>query len=122
MILVACLTRTLEAQRTLPLVEQRRFARVPFRETVVFIAKGREDRATGTTRDLGLGGVYVETPNPAAFGAEVVVHLHIPGEASAYALPGVVRWVRADGMGVQFGMLGAKETFAITEIVRQSQG
>ncbi len=102
------------------MVEQRRYGRAPFRETVVFIAKGREERSTGTTRDLGIGGVYIETATPSAFGAEIVVHIHLPGEPSAIALPGVVRWVRADGMGVQFGNLGAKETFAITEIVREA--
>ncbi len=100
------------------MVDQRRYGRAPFRETVVFVVKGREERSTGTTRDLGIGGVYVETATPAAFGAELLVHIHLPGEASSYALPGVVRWVRADGMGVQFGMLGAKETYAITEIVK----
>ncbi len=87
----------------------------------MFVVKGREERATGVIRDIGLGGVFVETSTPAAFGAELVVHVHIPGELSAFALPGVVRWVRADGMGVQFAMLGARETYAITEIVKTSE-
>jgi Tfp pilus assembly protein PilZ len=121
MIVVRCLTRSSPSRRKVPVVEQRRFARAPFREDVVFIVKGSDARSVGITRDLGLGGVFVETAAPAAFGAELVVHLHLPGEPSAFALPGVVRWVRSDGMGVQFGMLGARETFAITEIVRQVQ-
>jgi type IV pilus assembly protein PilZ len=42
---------------------------------------------------------------------------HVPGEPAAFALPGIVRWTNAHGMGVQFGLLGAKETHTITELV-----
>jgi hypothetical protein len=35
-------------------------------------------------------------------------------------LPGIVRWTKQDGMGVQFRLLGARETHAITEIMRTS--
>lgn len=120
MILVPSLTRSRESRRKVPLVEQRKHSRVPFRDSVVFVVKGREERATGITRDIGIGGMFIETPTPAPFGAEIVVHVHLPGEASAFAFVGVVRWVRAEGMGVQFGMMGARETYAITEIVRQA--
>ena len=33
-------------------------------------------------------------------------------------LPAIVRWTSPVGMGVQFGLLGVRETHAITEIVR----
>ena len=92
---------------------------MPHRDDVVFLVKGRDERGVGQTRDIGIGGVFVETAAPAPFGADIVVHLQLGG--ASYALPGVVRWVRSDGMGVQFGMLGAKETFAITEIVRSKE-
>ena len=36
---------------------------------------------------------------------------------SAFALPGKVRWTSHDGMGIQFGNLGARETHTITELV-----
>jgi len=61
--------------------------------------------------------MFIETAHPAAFGAEVTIHVHVPGEPSAYVLPGIVRWTADDGMGVQFGLLGAKETYTITELV-----
>jgi hypothetical protein len=38
------------------------------------------------------------------------------GAEEEFALPGVVRWVRDRGMGVQFGLLGVQETHAITEL------
>jgi len=48
----------------------------------------------------------------------VVVYATLPGEKAPFAMPGVVRWCRPDGMGVQFGNLGARETHAITELTK----
>ncbi len=98
-------------------VELRRHHRVPFTESVVIVRKGSETRGNGTSTDISLGGMYIETATPEAFGVEVVIHVHISGEPSAYALPGIVRWTDVAGMGVQFGLLGAKETYTITELV-----
>ncbi len=98
-------------------MDLRRHSRVPFAEPVVFALKGKEERLTGTSRDISLGGMFIETTTPTAFGAEIVVHVHVPGETQGFALPGIVRWVGKEGMGVQFGMLGARETHTITELV-----
>lgn len=99
-------------------MELRRHSRVPFTEAIVFVVKGTDARLTGTSHDISLGGMFIETTTPAAFGAEIVVHVHVPGEPQSFALPGVVRWVRNGGMGVQFGLIGARETYTITELVR----
>jgi hypothetical protein len=99
-------------------VDLRRHSRIPFSEPVVFARKGQPDQRTaGQATDISLGGMFIETTEPAPFGSDIVVHVHVPGEPSAYALPAVVRWVRNGGMGVQFGLLGAKETYTITEMV-----
>lgn len=100
------------------MVDLRRHSRVPFTEPVEFVTKGGEARTAGTSTDISLGGMFVKTHAPAPFGAEVVVHVQIPGEPRPMAIPAVVRWVGGDGMGVQFGMIGARETHTITEIVR----
>ncbi len=83
----------------------------------MFAKKGSEARSQGQSTDISLGGMFIETKEPLAFGTDVVVHVHVPGEASAYALPAIVRWTEPDGMGVQFGNLGARETHTITELV-----
>lgn len=87
-----------------------------------FALKGKTEQTQALAKDISVGGMFVETATPAAFGADVVVHLTLPGSNDPVALPGVVRWVRDGGMGVQFGLLGAVETHLITEIGRKHSG
>lgn len=100
-------------------IEQRRHARAPIDTPVQFVPKGEREPRTGVGKDISVGGMFVETDRPAAFGAELVVHVRLPGGADVSALPAVVRWVRAGGMGVQFRQLGAVETHLITEVARK---
>ncbi|WP_394825831.1 PilZ domain-containing protein [Pendulispora albinea] len=100
-------------------MELRRTPRAPIDLLVEFAPKSETtDRRGGRAKDISIGGMFVETPDPPGFGAEVLIELTLPGERSAFVLPGVVRWTDRDGMGVQFRTLSARETFAITEIVR----
>jgi type IV pilus assembly protein PilZ len=100
-------------------VELRRYKRAPIDVPVEFSAKGSPERSTGRARDISVGGMFVETPKPPPFGTELVVHLRLPGQKAAFAMPAVVRWTRAgEGMGLQFGLIGARETHAITGLTR----
>jgi type IV pilus assembly protein PilZ len=102
-------------------VEKRRYARTSIDLPVTFTIKGGSARGEGTGRDISIGGIFIETLTPAGFAVEVVVRLSLrtsTGAMREFELPGVVRWVRADGMGVQFRLLGAHETHAITELSR----
>jgi hypothetical protein len=65
--------------------------------------------------------MFIVTESPAPFGADVTVTLTLPGHRTPFVLPAVVRWVGNGGMGMQFRMLGARETHAITEVVRESE-
>jgi hypothetical protein len=76
-------------------------------------------RQKGVCRDFSLGGMHVQTSSPAPFGANVTVYVQLKGTQGASALPGIVRWVKADEMGIQFGLLGARETYAITEMLSE---
>ncbi len=82
--------------------------------------KGKAEKIAGIGRDISIGGMFVETQTPAAFGENIVVHVQLPGTNVESELPAIVRWVRADGMGLQFGLLGVRETHAITEISRKA--
>jgi Tfp pilus assembly protein PilZ len=86
-----------------------------------FTQKNADGRGKGLARDISVGGMFVQTETPAAFGAEVIVLITLPSDPKEMRLPGVVRWKRPDGMGVQFGLLGARETHAITEIVKRAE-
>jgi len=97
--------------------DKRQFQRVRFEEPVVIDV---EDSWTtlGTAADVSVGGIFVEAVDSAMsipFGANVTVHVRVSGEI--FGLPGVVRWSRNGGIGVQFGLLGARETHAITEAI-----
>ena len=102
-------------------MELRRTPRAPIDAPVEFTAKGETTRRRGKAHDLSLGGMFVETDTPPDFGAEVTIHVTLPGEKAAFALPGIVRWRKDGGMGVQFKLLGARETFSITEVVKKSE-
>ena len=96
--------------------EQRKFERVPFRERVVVVVDGEDERLMGESRDISIGGVFVEGVS-VPFGKRVTVHVTPTDAFESVRLLGVVRWVSSDGIGVQFGLLGARETHLITEIV-----
>lgn len=81
---------------------------------VEFSVVGEAERLRGRCRNLSLGGVHVETDTPAPFGAKVTVYLPLE-DFGPTGMPGIVRWVKPQKMGIQFGLLGARETYAITQ-------
>jgi hypothetical protein len=101
-------------------LELRRFSRAPINQPVLFALKGDDSFSEGLAKDVSLGGMFITTEFPAPFGAEITVHATLDGSGEL-ALPAIVRWTRADGMGLQFQLLGARETFTITEIVRRHE-
>jgi len=81
---------------------------------------GEGARKPGICRDFSLGGMHVDVSDPAPYGANIKVYLKLKGASAESALPGIVRWVKAGSMGVQFGLLGARETYAISEMLAES--
>lgn len=98
------------------MVELRRYERTPVDIDLEFSLKGSEARRTGRAKDISLGGMFVETATPAPFSSEIAIHLTLPRRRVPLVIVGVVRWAGTGGMGVQFGLLGARETHAITEL------
>ena len=70
----------------------------------------------GTTRDIGIGGAFVESTEPLLFGTEVVIVARLANGGAFLRLPAIVRWTKPNGFGVQFGLLGARETHALAEL------
>lgn len=95
--------------------EKRRHRRVPLEVPVTCESLGRDGFCcVATTKDISLGGMYVISSSIPDFGTKLTVSLTLPGATSPLHLPAIVRWFSGDGFGVQFELLGAKETHAIT--------
>jgi Tfp pilus assembly protein PilZ len=99
--------------------ENRQHPRKPIQLPVGFQIGGG-DIVEAWCTDISLGGMYVETDTPAAYGAQLVVYIELPGMKEDAALGATVRWVKkGQGMGLQFGMMGARETHGILTVVSQ---
>lgn len=95
--------------------DKRQHHRIPFDQAVVCkTTDGSLHHCTA--QDLSLGGMFVKSDWKPQFNENLVVTALLPGQSRDLDFPAVVRWVRADGFGVQFGLLGAKQTHAITRL------
>ena len=101
--------------------EQRRHHRAELDVTLTFVLKGKSESFEGRARDASVGGMFIETLTPAPFGSEIVIAMRLPGSPDVSSFPARVRWGRSGGMGIQFGLLGAKETHLITELARSTE-
>ena len=66
--------------------------------------------------DVSVGGARVETEAPVPFGSTTTLRMRLPGSPRDLVLPAVVRWTRPGVLGLQFGLLGARETHLITAL------
>ncbi len=96
--------------------DKRQYLRAEFTVPIHLSTEG-EPEFYAQSIDISLGGMFIGGPSPVPVGAEVSVRLVLPplGELK---LPAFVRWSSERGFGLQFGLLGAKETHAIGKIVR----
>jgi type IV pilus assembly protein PilZ len=67
--------------------------------------------------DVSQGGMFISSKAVFAFGTEVTIVCLLPRLEGA-RLPAIVRWTKPGGFGVQFGLLGARETHALGQLVR----
>ena len=74
---------------------------------------------TGLAKDISIGGMFVQASEVVPFGTEVTIVGRFVGTKAELRLPGIVRWAKPDGFGVQFGSLGARETYAISELLKR---
>jgi hypothetical protein len=97
--------------------EKRVHARISIDVAVTCELKGGSE-VYGVAKDISVGGMYVQCREAVPFGTELTVVGRLPGLPDQVRLPGVVRWSKEGGFGVQFGLLGARETHAITRLMR----
>ncbi|MEO8701185.1 MAG: PilZ domain-containing protein [Kofleriaceae bacterium] len=67
-----------------------------------FRAAGHTAWITAETRNIGVGGAFIVSPLAQPIGTQVSVEVTLPSTDQTFALPAMVRWGNAEGMGVQF--------------------
>ena len=99
--------------------EKRQHARAVLETSVRVIRRGREPVET-VSRDISLGGMYVAGSIDAELGEEFTIYFELPklGEVEVECF---LRWKKDDGFGLQFGLMGPRETHAIGALVRSQQ-
>lgn len=96
--------------------EKRKFPRKAVDLPASFTGPSGE-RVAAVCVDVSLGGAYVATEAPASFGASIELTLRLAAADREIEIPCIVRWTKADGMGVQFGLMGARETHLIVSFL-----
>lgn len=107
-----------KSQRTNKIVVEKRGHPRTGIATVVTCHRKDGTSFEGRSKDISIGGMYLESTEPVAFGAELTIEVTLPRTKGALKLPAVVRWTDKTGFGVQFGLLGARETHAISQLIR----
>jgi hypothetical protein len=97
--------------------DKRTQPRVPISADVMCEVSGGAS-ITGRAKDISVGGMYIESEVSVSFGTQVTIVLRLPNTKADSKLPGIVRWLKPGGFGVQFGLLGARETHAISELFK----
>jgi type IV pilus assembly protein PilZ len=72
----------------------------------------------GRGKDISIGGMFIEATEVPEFGTAITIVARLPGSSTDARLPAVVRWSSAGGFGIQFGLLGARDTHAITRLMK----
>ena len=101
--------------------DKRSHPRVPLSAEVtchVSGATGEGATISGSAKDISIGGMFIESEATVTFGLQVTIVLRLPNSKQDSSLPGIVRWIKPGGFGVQFGLLGARDTHAISELFK----
>lgn len=95
--------------------ERRKHVRKPVSIPVALLLP---DRVEVESRDLSLGGIFISGGRQLPYGSKLTVVLKLPGLAEETQVEGTVRWAQGDGLGIQFGMMGARETAALLSLLK----
>ena len=72
------------------------------------------------TRNISVGGMFIVLPGDfPPIGTELKVRVRLPALKDDTELAVTVRWTHADGIGVQFGQLRAREAWALNKLIAE---
>jgi uncharacterized protein (TIGR02266 family) len=104
-------------------VEHRRSDRRYERRVAISIRYESENIGT-FTRNISLGGVFIESDRSLPFGARVSLDFRIPTQSEAVLVDGQVRWLEMEdghvrGIGIRFEGLRARDVWALNKFFEQ---
>lgn len=98
--------------------DRRHDRRIP----IDFVYEGHTFHAR--TRNMSLGGVFIETDARLPFGARLQMRFRVPTQGEPIDVNGQVRWCDsgddASGVGVRFDGLRARDVWALNRFFNQS--
>lgn len=100
------------------MTEQRKHPRKPIDLPVSFVGPDGVKHAS-SFRDLSLGGGFIVTSETPPYETKLQLEVHFAGLDGSSHIDATVRWTQQDGMGVQFGVMGARETHALLGLLAQ---
>jgi PilZ domain-containing protein len=77
------------------------------------------DKKHGQSRNISLGGMYIESSERLAMGARLKVRFQVPTQREAVDVGAIVRWTDGTGFGVQFDGLRARDVWALGKYFEQ---
>jgi PilZ domain-containing protein len=72
-----------------------------------------------TTLNLSLGGAQMAVPGRYPMGQRVQIAFTVPAPHHAIEVGATVRWSNAEGLGIQFDGLRARDVWALNEFFKQ---
>jgi hypothetical protein len=73
------------------------------------------------TRNISLGGCYIDAPDRPAMGARCQLRFKVPTQKESVEVGAIVRWTDPSGFGVQFDGLRARDVWALSKWFEQPQ-
>ncbi|PIE05874.1 MAG: hypothetical protein CSA75_02455 [Sorangium cellulosum] len=101
------------------MIEKRKHPRKAVQLEAVITTENSSERIAGRVHDISIGGMFFLGAQHLPFGTKATVTILFPQPSGTMNLPAVVRWRREDGVGLQFGLIGAKATHAIICILQE---
>ena len=91
---------------------------------VEVVADGK--KLTSRTVNISLGGLFLDSATPLELGATVQLRFMLPTQPEAVEVAGDVRWVvkkeGANGIGIRFQGLRARDVWALNQFFQSGSG
>src|SRR5690349_20074011 len=75
-----------------------------------------EAASSGKTRNISIGGAFIDLERTFAMGTRVVLKFKVPALTETIEVGAIVRWVESGGIGVQFDGLRARDVWALGKL------